>query len=57
MALGQQIQAWRVSRGYSVDHMATESHLVPRALEAIEAEEVDPSASILEALADRKSVV
>ena len=51
MALGQQIQAWRVSRGYSVDHMATESHLEPRALEEIEAEEVDPSASTLEALA------
>mgnify|MGYP001570125521 FL=1 len=51
MALGQQIQAWRISRGYSVDHLAAESHLLPHVLEEIEAEEVDPSASILEALA------
>ena len=51
MALGQQIQAWRISRGHSVDALATESDLLPHVLEEIEAEEVDPSASILEALA------
>jgi transcriptional regulator with XRE-family HTH domain len=51
MALGQQIQAWRISRGHSVDDLAAESHLLPHVLEEIEAEEVDPSASLLEALA------
>jgi transcriptional regulator with XRE-family HTH domain len=51
MALGQQIQAWRISRDHSVEALAAESHLQPHVLEKIEAEEVDPSASILEALA------
>ena len=51
MALGQQIQAWRISRGHSVDDLAAESHLSPHVLEEIEAGAVDPSASLLEALA------
>ena len=51
MALGQQIQAWRISRGRSVNDLASESRLLPHMLEQIEAEEVDPSASLLEALA------
>jgi len=51
MALGQQIQAWRISRGHSIDDLAAESHLLPHVLVEIEAEEVDPSASLLEALA------
>jgi len=51
MALGLQIHAWRISRGQSVDDLAARSHLSPQALEAIEAEDTDPSASILEALA------
>jgi transcriptional regulator with XRE-family HTH domain len=51
MALGQQIQAWRISRGHSVDDLAAESGILPHRLEEIEAEEVDPTASILEALA------
>jgi transcriptional regulator with XRE-family HTH domain len=51
MALGQQIQAWRISRGHSIDDLATESHLSPHVLEDIESEVIDPSASLLEALA------
>jgi transcriptional regulator with XRE-family HTH domain len=51
MSLGQQIQAWRLSRGHSVESLAAESHLLPHVLDEIEAEVVDPSASILEALA------
>ncbi|HEY6261764.1 MAG TPA: helix-turn-helix transcriptional regulator [Nitrospiraceae bacterium] len=51
MALGQQIQAWRISRGHSIDDLATESHLLPHVLEDIEAEVIDPSASLLETLA------
>lgn len=51
MALGQQIQAWRISRGHSINDLAAESNLLPHMLEDIEADEVDPSASILEGLA------
>ncbi|MEY4703855.1 MAG: hypothetical protein RL042_38 [Nitrospirota bacterium] len=51
MALGEQIQAWRISRGHSVEDLAAKSSLLPQTLEAIEAEEADPSASILESLA------
>lgn len=51
MAIGQQIQAWRISRGHSVDDLAAESHLLPHVIEEIEAEEVDPPASLLETLA------
>lgn len=51
MSLGQQIQAWRVSRGLSVESLAAASHSQTHQLEKIEAEEIDPSASTLEALA------
>ncbi|NOT95323.1 MAG: helix-turn-helix transcriptional regulator, partial [Nitrospira sp.] len=51
MALGQQIQAWRVSKGLSVEVLAAASHSQTHQLEEIEAEEIDPSASTLEALA------
>ena len=51
MAIGQLLQAWRVSKGRSVDDLASGSHLAPHLLEEIEAGEVDPSASQLEAFA------
>lgn len=51
MGLGEQIQAWRITRGRSVDDLATELPLLPRVLEEIEAGAIDPSASLLEALA------
>jgi transcriptional regulator with XRE-family HTH domain len=51
MALGQQIQAWRISQGHSVDDLASASHLLPHVLEEIEADVVDPSVALLEALA------
>ena len=51
MALGQLIQAWRVSQGYSIDDLAAELHLQPHLLENIETGQVDPSASMLEAIA------
>jgi transcriptional regulator with XRE-family HTH domain len=51
MALGEQIQAWRISRGHSIDDLTAESHLPPHVLEDIEAGEIDPSASQLETLA------
>ena len=51
MALGQQVQAWRISGGLSVEALAAASHIQTHQLEKIEAEEIDPSASTLEALA------
>ncbi|THI88898.1 MAG: helix-turn-helix transcriptional regulator [Nitrospira sp. CG24A] len=51
MALGEQVQAWRISRGRSVDDLATELSLLPRVLEEIEAGETDLHLSRLEALA------
>jgi len=51
MPIGHQIQAWRISRGHSVEDLAAELHLLSHVLEKIEAEEVDPSASLLETLA------
>lgn len=51
MGIGPQIQAWRLSRGYSIDDVALEAALSPATVEAIEAEEIDPSASTLESLA------
>jgi transcriptional regulator with XRE-family HTH domain len=51
MALGQLIQAWRISRGHSIDDLAAKSHLLPRVLEDIEAEILDPPISLLETLA------
>ena len=51
MALGQQIQAWRISRGHAVEDLAAKAHLPPHVLQGIEAEEVDPSVSLLEAIA------
>jgi transcriptional regulator with XRE-family HTH domain len=51
MAIGSQIQAWRLSRGYSLDHLAAEANLSPLALEDIESEEIDPSTTTLESVA------
>ena len=51
MAIGPNIQAWRVSRGHSVVALATKAGLPAASLDAIESGEEDPSASTLEALA------
>ncbi len=51
MAVGAYIQAWRLSRGHSVEALAAESKIPSYALEKIEADEVDPGTSTLEALA------
>ena len=51
MAIGALIQAWRVSRGQSLEDVAAEANLSPIALEEIEAEFVDPPASTIESLA------
>ena len=51
MPIGSQIQAWRASRGFSVDYLATQANLSLQTLEEIEAELVDPSSTTLESLA------
>lgn len=52
MAVGAYIQAWRVSRGQSLEALATEAQVPSYTLEKIEADEVDPGISTLEALAE-----
>ena len=56
MAIGALIHAWRVSRGQSLEEVAAEAQLSPVALEEIEAECVDPSASTIESLASALKV-
>jgi len=51
MALGEQIQAWRISKGQTVDDLALEASVSPSLLEEIESGDVDPQASTLESLA------
>jgi len=51
MAIGSQIQAWRLSQGISIDALAAEAGLIPQTIEEIEADAVDPSSAVLESLA------
>ena len=51
MAIGPQIQAWRLSRGLSLEYLAAETGLSLQALQDIEAESLDPSISTLEKFA------
>jgi transcriptional regulator with XRE-family HTH domain len=51
MAIGSQIQAWRLSRGLSPEYLAAETGISLQALDEIETESLDPSTSTLERLA------
>jgi len=51
MALGANIQAWRCSRGHSLEALAAKAGLAAASLGAIESGELDPPASTVEALA------
>ena len=51
MAIGAQIQAWRLSRGFSPEYLAVEAGISLQALDEIEAESLDPSTATLERLA------
>ena len=51
MAIGSHIQAWRLSRGLTSEHLAAEAGISLQALDDIEAESFDPSTSTLERLA------
>ena len=51
MAIGSQIQAWRLSRGLSPEYLAAEAGISLQALDEIEAESLDPSTGTLERLA------
>ena len=56
MAIGSQIQAWRLSRGLSPEYLAAEAGISPQALDDIEAESLDPSTATLERLATAMKV-
>jgi transcriptional regulator with XRE-family HTH domain len=51
MAIGSQIQAWRLSRRLSPEYLAAESGISLQALDEIETESLDPSTGTLERLA------
>ena len=51
MAIGSQIQAWRLFRGFSPEHVAAEAGISLSALDEIETESLDPSTGTLERLA------
>ena len=51
MLIGENLQAWRISRGHSLSALAEKAGLPPSSLEAIESGELDPTASNLGALA------
>jgi|SRR5688572_2050091 transcriptional regulator with XRE-family HTH domain len=51
MAIGSQIQAWRLSRGLSHDYLAAEAGISLQALDDIESESLDPSTGTVERLA------
>jgi transcriptional regulator with XRE-family HTH domain len=51
MSLGPNIQAWRVSQGYSIAVIAKKSGLSEASLEAIESGATDPSLSTLQSVA------
>lgn len=51
MSIGPSIQAWRLARALSVEHLAGKCGMNPTALSAIEADELDPPASTLDSLA------
>ncbi|MFM7841140.1 MAG: helix-turn-helix domain-containing protein, partial [Nitrospira sp.] len=47
MSIGSTLQAWRLSRGQSLDDLAQQSGLSVASLEAIETGDLDPPASTL----------
>lgn len=49
--MGAHIQAWRTSRGCSLDDLALETGLSPHVIEEIESGDFDPAVSTLETLA------
>lgn len=51
MAIGSQIQAWRLSRGYSAEFLAAEAGISLEALDEIETESLEPSVGTLERMA------
>jgi transcriptional regulator with XRE-family HTH domain len=51
MAIGSQIQAWRLSQGLSAEYLAAETGISLQALDEIESESLDPSTGTLERLA------
>jgi transcriptional regulator with XRE-family HTH domain len=51
MPIGPHIQAWRLTRKHSINSLAEAAGLTPDFLEQIEADQADPPATTMEALA------
>lgn len=56
MPIGPYIQAWRLSRRFSIESLAAATHLSPLEIEEIEADTGDPSSTILESIAKALSI-
>lgn len=56
MPIGSHIQAWRLSRGLSLQGLATTARIAEPLLEEIEAETTDPSSTILESIASAMNI-
>jgi transcriptional regulator with XRE-family HTH domain len=56
MSIGTYLQAWRVSKGYSLGALAAKIGMDVQSLESIEAEELDPTVSMMEAVASALGV-
>ncbi len=54
MPIDQQTQAWRRVRGHLVSMLAAKSGLTDQVVEAAESGELDPPATMIEALAARR---
>lgn len=51
MSIGPLIQAWRISKNYSLESLSDAAGIEPILLEQIETEQIDPSSGAIEALA------
>ncbi|MBH0179221.1 MAG: helix-turn-helix transcriptional regulator, partial [Nitrospira sp.] len=51
MSIGPLIQAWRLSKKYSLESLSDLAHMSSALLEQIESEQTDPSAATVQALA------
>lgn len=51
MSMGLFIQGWRLSRNHSIESLSDAAEIPPTLLEQIEADQIDPTTGIIEALA------
>lgn len=56
MSIGAYLQAWRVSKGHSLTALAAKIGMDVQSLEHIEADQLDPTVSVIEAVASALGV-